>query len=240
MSFLLDIFLTLVFLIIVVFVTDKGFVRSIWSTVTIVGAFVLAYIFGPIIGSWICDTFVLNAITEYAFDIVEKLISEQSGRYDISSLFDTLPEEFVQLIENCGADLEQLASEFNNAMTIPKEDLYGFAESVALPISRTVSNAAGIVVIFVLSAIALWLTGILVKALVRLPLIHELNGILGFLLGLAEGLVIIWVLCLAISVFAESGFMEPASVNVINSLTERSYIFKFFCNLSPVNFINIQ
>ncbi len=240
MSFLLDIFFVLIFAIIVIFSVERGFVRSVWSTVTVVGAFIAAYIFGPLLGNWICDTFILNSVTEYAFEVVERLISEQSGQYNLSQLFETLPEEFVQLIENCGADIDQLASDFSAALTIPKEGLYGFAESVALPISKTISNAIGVILIFIVATISLCLIGYLVKAIVKLPLIHQVNGFLGLILGIIEGFVIVWVLCVAIGIFAERGFMDPASVKVIDSLTDGSYIFRFFCNLSPVNFINIQ
>ncbi len=240
MSWLLDIFLVLLFFLTVILTTDKGFVKSVWSTVTIVGAFVLAYIFGPPLGEWICDLFVLDKVSQYAFGVVENLVTEQSGQYDLSMLFNTLPEEFIQLIENCGADIDQLAEQFKFSVTISQDELYSFAESVAKPLARTVSNAAGVVAVFLASALALWLIGLVVKLIVQLPLIHALNGILGFVLGAVEGLVIVWVLCIALGIFVEQGFMNPGSVEVLRSLTEGSVIFEFFCALSPINFINIQ
>lgn len=240
MNWLLDVFLVLIFLLITVISTEKGFVKSIWSTVTIVGAFVLAYMFGPILGDWICDNFVLGHVSEYTFDVVETLIAADSEQYDISYLFESLPEEFVALVENCGADLETLESQFVQSVTVSKEELYSFAESVALPISRTLSNAVGVVSVFLASVLALWLVGLVVKVIAKIPIIKTINGLLGFVVGLIKGFIIVWILCVAIGIFVERGFMEPESMEALRLLADGSYIFKFFCNLSPVNFINIQ
>lgn len=240
MNWLLDVFLVLIFLLITVISTEKGFVKSIWSTVTIVGAFVLAYMFGPILGDWICDNFVLGHVSEYTFDVVETLIATGSEQYDISYLFESLPEEFVALVENCGADLETLESQFVQSVTVSKEELYSFAESVALPISRTLSNAVGVVSVFLASVLALWLVGLVVKVIAKIPIIKTINGLLGFVVGLIKGFIIVWILCVAIGIFVERGFMEPESMEALKLLADGSYIFKFFCNLSPVNFINIQ
>lgn len=240
MKWLLDIFLFLIFLLITIISTEKGFVKSIWSTVTIIGAFVLSYLFGPILGAWICDNFVLGHVTEYAFNVVETLVTTSSEQYDISYLFESLPDEFVALVENCGADLDALESQFMLSVTLSKDELYSFAESVALPISRTLSNAVGIVAVFLVSILVLWLVGLLVKVIAKFPIIKTINGFLGFLVGLIKGFIIVWILCVAIGIFVERGFMEPESMEALKILTDGSYIFKFFCNLSPVNFINIQ
>lgn len=240
MNWLLDIFLVLIFLLIMVISTEKGFVKSIWSTVTLVGAFVLAYMFGTLLGEWICDNFVLDHVSKYAFGIVEKLAASSSAQYDISYLFEALPDEFVTLVENCGADLEALESQFSLSVTVSQDELYSFAESVALPISRTLSKAVGIVVVFLAAVLALWLVGLVVKVIAKIPIIKTIDGFLGFLVGLIKGFIVVWIICVAVGIFVERGFMEPDSMEALKLLTDGSYIFKFFCNLSPVNFINIQ
>ena len=77
------------------------------------------------------------------------------------------------------------------------------------------------------------------KIIVKIPIIKTLNSLLGFVFGVIKGLVIVWILCVTLSIFVESGFMDPETVEVLNNLTKESYIFNFFCTFSPINFINI-
>jgi uncharacterized membrane protein required for colicin V production len=229
----------LLFLLITIISTERGFVDSVWSTVTIIGAFALAYTFSGFVGDWICNNFVLKYISEYAFEIVGSLMRQSSEQYDISSLFESLPEEFVALVENCGAELSSLEAKFGSSLAVSESELYSFAESVALPISKTISNAIAIVSVFLISILVLWLLGLLVKIIVKIPVIKTINSLLGFLFGVLKGFIIVWVLCVALSIFVERGFMNPDSVGVLNNLTRESYIFNFFCSFSPINFINI-
>ena len=239
MNYLLDIFLLLLFLLITIISTERGFVNSVWGSVTIIGSFVVAYMFGGVVGEWICDNFVLKYISEYAYGIVESLIENSAENYNISNLFESLPEEFVTLVENCGADISVLNSQFGSSLTLSQVELYSFAESVASPISQTLSNAIAIVSIFLISLLILWIIGLVVKIIVKIPIIKTLNSLLGFVFGVIKGLVIVWILCVTLSIFVESGFMDPETVEVLNNLTKESYIFNFFCTFSPINFINI-
>ncbi len=239
MNYLLDIFMFLLFLLITIISTERGFVDSVWSSVTIIGSFVVAYLFGGIVGEWICDSFVLKYISEYAYGIVESLIENTADSYNIAGLFESLPEEFIALAQNCGADISALETQFASSLTLSSAELYSFAESVALPISQTLSNAIAIVSIFLISLLILWLVGLVVKIIVKIPIIKTLNSLLGFIFGVIKGLVIVWILCVTLSIFVERGFMDPDTVEVLNNLTKESFIFNFFCTFSPINFINI-
>lgn len=239
MNYLLDIFLFLLFLLITIISTERGFVDSVWSSVTIIGSFIVAYLFSSVVGEWICDNFVLKHISEYAYDIVESLIENNADSYNIAGLFESLPEEFITLAQNCGADISALEAQFASSLTLSSAELYSFAESVAAPLSQTLSNAIAIVSIFLISLLIFWLVGLVVKVIVKIPIIKTLNSLLGFVFGVLKGLVIVWILCVTLSIFVERGFMDPETVEVLNNLTKESYIFNFFCTFSPINFINI-
>ena len=239
MNYLLDIFLFLLFLLITIISTERGFVDSVWSSVTIIGSFIVAYLFSGVVGAWICDNFVLKYISEYAYDIVESLIENSADSYNIAGLFESLPEEFIALAQNCGADISALEARFASSLTLSSAELYSFAESVAAPLSQTLSNAIAIVSIFLISILILWLVGLVVKIIVKIPIIKTLNSLLGFIFGVLKALVIVWILCVTLSIFVERGFMDPETVEVLNNLTKGSYIFNFFCSFSPINFINI-
>jgi len=240
MNFILDIFFILLYILIVLVATDKGLVKSIWRTLTIVGAFILAYLFGPAIGEWIYDNFMLDYVSSYAKGIVSDLIEKSADQYEVSELFDELPQEFLNLLSNCGADLNELCAEFGPSVTVSESELILMSQRIAQPISITLSNAVGIILVFILSVILLTVLGLVLRLFVKLPIIHSIDSLFGFVFGLAEGFVIVWILCLVLGVLVEKGFMSGPSNEVLYSLTDSSLIFKYFCELSPIDFININ
>lgn len=239
MDYIFDIFLLLVLVLVTVISTKRGFVRSIWAAVTLIGSFAVSYAFGPALGEYFCLDFILKSITEYTYNIINNLVAATEGNYNISELFTALPEEFVLLAESCGADLNSLQAQFASAIAIPQEQVYDLANSIALPVSRTVSHAVGIIALFFASVIVLSIIGLIVKIITKISVIKTIDAILGCLLGLIKGIVIICMLCVVASIFVECQFMSGDIGAYFNSLTEHSYIFRLFCSFSPIDFINI-
>lgn len=240
MPWLLDILFGLIFILVIVIGVQRGFVRSIWGTVTLVGAFIIAYLFGPAFGTYICENYILKYVTEYVHAEISGISASGGGLYDISALFDNLPEQFTELISNCGADIESLEMQFNDAVTVSRDELFEFATDIARPISITISHALAIVLIFIVSLLALWLIGLVVKAIVKCPIIRSLDRFLGFLFSILNGIVIVWMISIILGIFVEKGFMEGESAEALYKITSSSYIFNFFCDLSPIDFININ
>ena len=239
MQYIFDIFLLLVFILIVSISAKRGFVRSVWATVTIVGAFIISYAFGSVLGGLICDDFILPRVTDYTFEIIKSMVTANEGSYNVSELFETLPEEFVILAENCGANVEHLQEQFAAAVTIPEEQLYSFASSLALPISRTISNAVGMILLFIASIIVIAIIGLAVKVITKIPIIKTIDSVLGFILGLLKGVVVVFILCVIAAIFVESEFIGGTTETFFTSLTSNSYLFGLFCEFSPIDFINI-
>ena len=240
MNVLLDIILVLIFLLIVVISTCRGFVKCIWSMVTVVGAFILAYNFGPRLGSEICDRYIYDYVSSYTYASVEEMVVESNDNYDVSGLFDNVPQEFVDLLEHCGVELDEVASTVSPSMTVSQEELYEIAGSIAMPISVTISNIIGIIVVFFASILLISIFGIFMRIVVKVPVIRFINSFFGMLLGAVEGFVIVWVICLLIGLIVEHGFIGEINNEFVYSMTDGSYLLKFFCQLSPIDFINIR
>ena len=239
MEYIFDIFLLLVLLLVTVISTRRGFVRSVWSSVTMIGSFAVAYAFGPALGEYFCLEYILPKVTEYTFEIIKGLITATEDSYNISELFTSLPEDFVLLAENCGADLNGLQAEFLSAIEISQDSVYELASSIARPLSQTLSHAVGIIITFFAAVIVLTVIGFIVKIIAKIPVIKTLDGVLGFVFGIIKGVIIICMICVAAAIFVECEFMKGEVGVYFKSLTEHSYIFKFICAFSPVDFINI-
>ncbi len=239
MKFIFDIFLLLIIILVSTVSAKRGFVRSVWSTVAIIGSFTVAYVFGAAVGEYICKDYILKIVTDYTFEIIESLISAPEGNYNLTELFSTLPEEFALLAESCGADLGILSDRFLSSVAMSEEHVYELASSIAEPISRTISHAVGILCSFLLSLVVFAIIGFAVRIIAKLPIVKTLDGVLGLAFGFLKGIIIVCMLCVVAAIFIESEFMNGNVGVYFRALTENSYIFRLFCAYSPIDFINV-
>ena len=101
-----------------------------------------------------------------------------------------IPEELKRLIR------ENNTREIWNAMGVER-----FTQYVAGYLSRTILNVVVFLILFILISLLLHLLINVLDVVTRLPVIHGLNQIAGAVLGLAEGLVLLWVFFLLLGLF---------------------------------------
>ena len=154
MKFIFDIFLILLMILIVFINTKRGFIRSVWSSVTLIGSFAIAYAFGPMIGQFLFMDFILDSLIEYVIGVLNHMLATAQEGCDLSEIFASFSNELVAMSDNLGVTLESLQEQFLE-VSVSQEQLYNIANSVALPLSRTISSAAGIIAVFLLSVIIL-------------------------------------------------------------------------------------
>ena len=240
MNVLLDVILVSIFLLIVIISARRGFIKCIWSLVTVVSAFFLAYTFGPMLGAKLCDRFIYDYVSSYTYESVEKMAQKDADDYDLSAVFDNMPDEFNELLDHCGVELDEISLQVSPTMTVTSEELSVIAGSIARPVSATIANIIGVIAVFFASVILISLLGVLLKLIVKVPVIKSINSFFGMILGAIEGFFIIWVVCLLIGLFVEQGFMSNINNEFLCTMTESSCLLKFFCQLSPIDFINIR
>lgn len=242
MNVLFDVILVVIFLLVVIISTCRGFVKSIWSMVTIIGAFVLAYMFGPVLGEWLEESFVNDYVSSYACEVVETIAKDDviPNRYDVSELFDPASQKYVEWLTSCGVDLDDIKSRLSPTLIVSQSELYFISESIASSVSETISKVLGIIISFVASLIIISLLGGLLKLIVKVPIIKSINTILGMILGLFEGFAVVWVLCTVVSIFVESGIWNEGNGEMFRLIINNSYLYKYFCDLSLFDFINIR
>ena len=240
MTYILDIILVLLFFIVVLVSTIRGFVKSVWRTFTVVGAFVIAYTYGTFVGTYLCDNYVNDYVAEYTLESLTEIVTDDSGNSASVDILDNAPEELIDLLERCGSDIDELRSFINNDVVVSEEELQVMAESISAPIARTISAIIGMIAVFVAGVILLSLFGALLRLILKLPIIRFIDSFLGMAFGLAEAFVVVWVVCLVIGFIVEHGFITGSTNEAITAVTDSSHLFRFFCDLSPVDFINIR
>lgn len=240
MNWIFDVALIVIYILVIVICACRGFVKSIWSTIAVIGAFLAACAFGSTVSELILDNFVYEHVTSYAYESVESIAEESNEGYNVSEIFAAVPEDLVTLFERCGADFDEIKNGLSSEIAMSSDELYEMAENIALPISKAISNIIGFALTFLCSLIALLLLGCILNLVVQLPIIKSINCILGAILGVIEGFFLIWVICLIIGQLFDIGFLNRQSSENLFSIINSSRLVSFFCNLSWIDFIIVS
>lgn len=182
----------------------KGLIKMVFSLVSTIVALLVAMIFSPVVAGVMKNN---EAIVGF-FD--EK----------IGALVDFSPEEAKEESESKQESLIEalpLPETFKESLTKNNtEESYvsmraqSFEEYVCRQITNVIINAIAFVITLVLAIIALALLCKTLDLLAKLPVIRQINSIAGLAAGVAEGLLLIWVLFAVLTMFAGSEFGKEA------------------------------
>ncbi len=182
----------------------KGFIKMVFSLVSTIAALLIAVIFSPVAAGIMKNNekvvgFFDEKISAFLdFSSEEAKVTEESEQ---KSLIDRLPlpESIKEVLEkNNTAD---------NYLSMQAED---FEQYVCRQITNVIINAIAFVGMLLLAAIALALICSALNLLARLPLLHQINTIAGLGAGIAEGVLVVWILFVVLTMFTGSEFGQEA------------------------------
>ncbi len=242
MKFLLDLIFVVIVAICVFVSWKKGFIEAMFDALTTVASLILAFLFGPGVGEWICSKGLGEKLSQTVYDVIHPLIARADAGMNISGFLQGAGEElgkFNELAEKYGVSLSSLTEKFGSITEGTEADVRSIAEAIAGPASVTISRVLGCVIVFVAALIVLAILKFLLNALFELPLLKEINETAGALLGVVTGIAVVWGICLVLSLLTEFSILGESGGTFLQSLTSSSYIFRFLCSLSPLEFLNL-
>ncbi len=204
-----------------------GIKRGIAKTLLNLAGLVLTVISANYLSSFLAqftyDTFIKQSVITN----LEQIISENGIQYAIQNCFDAVPGWISGLLSAIlslfGTDLNG----FEKHMNISYNASLSVAQSVEKSVSAVVIEVFGILLAIILFIVIF----ILVKKLIKLalkafkiPVIKQINMLLGGVLGAVEGMIFVW---LAVNIFfAVMAFTNPT---LIESDYVTGNLFRFFC-----------
>lgn len=182
----------------------KGLVKTVFSLVSTIAALLIAMLFSPVVSGMMKNN---EAIVGF-FD--EK----------IGALVDFSPEEAKEETESKQESLIEslpLPKTFkdsllknNTAESYVSMQAQNFEDYVCRQITNVIINAIAFVITLVLAIIALALLCKTLDLLAKLPVLRQINTVAGLAAGIAEGLLLVWVLFAVLTMFAGSEFGKDA------------------------------
>ena len=196
MGYVLDILIVAVCVVFIVVGAYRGLIRSAAHFLGAVLAACLASALGGPLAQWVFDTLFRPALVER---IGESLASFGSGDTlaAVQQVLSSLPDFILRALEQAGVTDVTIASSLANQSS---QAASAIADALSPVFVGFLKVLAVIVLFFLLMMVVRALAGVLSTAF-HLPILRQVNALLGGVLGLLLAVVSLWILLAAVQVF---------------------------------------
>ncbi len=214
MNWILDIAVVVIVAISVFLAYKKGLIASLFSLLGTLIALVLSFVLRAPVAAWLDGMFINNAVKGFVLNTLQGTgfgnYEDSLSKLNLSEILKSVPEEFENLLKMVGVDLAEISSGVTQNTLEAKNR---FIESIANPISATISSVVAFVALFVILAIACFFAAKFLTLLFNaLPFTKKINKIGGAILGFLRGLLIVYVLVIAVTTVANTMGVDEKSI----------------------------
>ncbi len=189
----------------------KGFVKMLLSLLSLVVTLIVASLISPYISEALQKTSVFDSVYENTFEYVNEAVGAAMSNSTEAIVNEMqLPEVLKEYVVN---------SEVVNAGSAP------IANKIATQVAKIIFDTIVFIVTFIAALILVKVIFKMLNIITYLPLIHGVNKLVGLVIGVAEGVLIVWVFFIAISMMGNSEF----ATNMYMQINE-SAILSFLYN----------
>lgn len=199
----------------------KGILRILLSFVSTILAFMLAMFLSSPIESFIKNnTSIYNSMKNKMTVYVEDYIEEGIDLSDIEN-----QKKSIKKLELPSVIKDKLIDE---NISKDKTDLgvEKFSELIAGSLADILIQAAVVIILYLIIKIVFRVLISVLNIISRLPLIGELNKSLGGILGIVEGVLVLWVLCIALTALSGTDTGEQ----ILSAISSNSFLNFIYSN----------
>ena len=182
-KYFLDISLALLIVVTIVHCWYKGMIRSIVGAVKVVLAIILTYCFSPKLSVWLGDVYFNGKITAFVGEKLLSFYETGAEKFNLGMIFENLPDWLTTLLRNFDVDVAALSEKYSSATEATTMELQALAASIASPIAKILSDTVAYLAVFLVSLLALTLLAWGLGLIAKLPIIRNVDRVLGLILG---------------------------------------------------------
>ncbi len=106
---------------------------------------------------------------------------------------------------------------------------------IVFQVTGIVINAIAFILTYVVVFVGLWIIGAAINIISKLPIIHQINKWAGFIVGGMQGLFIVWLLLLLLTVFggselSQSAFKQIEESKFLSFIYNKNFILHIVLN----------
>lgn len=219
---IVDIIIIAIIVLFVIIGVKRGLAKTILNLAGLVLTAVSAYYISSFLSQLFYDMFIKQTVITNTQQIIE-----QNGiDYAVSNCLEAVPQWVNGIISFIVGAFGISLNEFQNQITVPANISSSASQVIESVLAPVVTSVLSIILVIILFIIILIIVKKLVKLVLRIfniPVIKQINQFLGGIVGLAEGLLIVFIAVNIISMAA--GFSNP---DLLSNGMFNGGIFKFF------------
>lgn len=207
---------------------SKGFIKSVMHFASIIIALVCVYYFTQPVATWIGEQFVNDSVTSITENALGGIINAGSERLDIETVLADRPAALTEIAQRFSCDLDELTQYYNSALSNESTDtaITNLSAKIAAPAADAISSVLAAILVFVAAMIACAIVTWALDLIFKLPVLKQLNKVLGTVFGILSAALTVWVLA-NISV-GLIGALESVRADLFNeSVIDHSIILNF-------------
>lgn len=227
MNIFLDLIILCVFVLFTALGVKRGFIKSAAHFLGSVIAALLASALGGAAAKWVFNVMFRDALVEKIGASLSSLGAETIGA-SVKNVLETLPDFLVRALAEAGITANRLeavvATQSGQAAELITDAL--------APVFISFLKVLAVLVLFLLFMVLVRLLADVVSGLFYLPLLRELNGLLGGVFGFLMALIVLWVVLSALWVFQP--MLSPEAQSDLASALDKSILAGLISTLNPM------
>lgn len=227
MNYALDLVLVGIFVLFVFVGVHRGFIRSAIHFLGSVIAACLAGVLGGMAAQWLFDSMFRGALVEKVGSSINALGAGEASAA-IDSVLAALPDFLVRALEEAGVSATAISQGIAGQSSQAAERV---ADLLA-PVFVSFLKVLAVLVVFALLMVIVRILAEVIGGVLHLPLLGQLDSILGGVCGFLMALVLVWVVVAAVQVFVPM-LAVPAQARIQSAL-DHSIVAGIFVHMNPL------
>lgn len=232
MGYILDVAVILLFVLAIFIGYKRGFVKSIVRVVGCLLALVIAGSLSSVVAGGIYDAFLADTVTDQIAGQIPAA-DTASIKEGLSAVMDKLPQSVVNALGNYNLDSpDAIVDSLEGTLTGDVHQIAAtLSEKVVRPIAVLLLSMVCFFVLFILLVIVVLILAHVIGKVFKLPGLKQINGVLGAVLGVVEG--VLWVL-VAVTIVHFVALSSPADALISQASLDNSLLVKHLDAINPV------
>ncbi|MCI9223929.1 MAG: CvpA family protein [Acutalibacter sp.] len=227
MGYILDGIILLICLLCVLIGVKRGFIHSVVRFLGSIIAALLASALGGVLAQWLFDTMFRGAMVEKINSSLQTLGADNAAAA-ASQVLASLPDFLVRALEEAGVTLETVSHAINSQTS----GAAGMVVDYLSPVFVNFLKVLAVIVLFFLFMTIVRLLAALVGDILRLPILKEVDGLLGGVFGFLLAMVSVWVVVAGVMVFMP--MLDSGTQQQVQEALDGSLLTGVLVNMNPL------
>ncbi len=233
MRFVIDIGLIVIFFLIVNRASHRGFLIGILGVAAWAGAAIFATTFSDNVAGWVYNAFFEHRVTEWIASQISDIDEAQTLVDTAKSVVAGIPSYAVSAAEALGINTKALITSLGSAEVTAKDAIAAeLTAKIAQPIITAALEALSFIVLLLSSSAVFHTVAGVVNKIAKIPVLKQVNSALGALLGVAQAIVVVFLICVLMDIFmniaSDNAFSQAiASSKFVAAVSDSGLMLEF-------------